>query len=109
VAYQRAANLAKKAGAGTSVDPALFAHEEEGELWRALQQVREEAGQHAAEGRYRQALEALAKLRAPVDAFFAAVLVMADDPAVRDNRLALLKGVVEAFRGVADLSFVTSK
>ena len=46
-------------------------------------------------------LKRLAALRAPVDAFFDAVLVMADDPAVRGNRLALLKRLADRFAAVA--------
>ena len=55
-------------------------------------------------GRYAEALERLAGLRAPVDAFFDGVLVMAEDPAVRDNRLALLNELGALFLRVADLS-----
>ncbi len=60
--------------------------------------------QHLARRDYRQALQSLAALRSPVDAFFEAVLVMADTPAVRDNRLAQLRRLRDLFLGVADLS-----
>jgi glycyl-tRNA synthetase beta chain len=57
------------------------------------------------EGRdYRAALEAIATLRGPVDAFFDAVMVMAPEPAVRANRLALLDRVLRDFSGIADFS-----
>ncbi|MBZ0267552.1 glycine--tRNA ligase subunit beta, partial [bacterium] len=54
--------------------------------------------------RYDEAFTALAELRAPIDAFFDSVLVMADDEAVRANRLRLLGRIVEAMTGIADLS-----
>jgi glycyl-tRNA synthetase beta chain len=60
-------------------------------------------------GRYEQALQILAGLRPRVDAFFDAVLVMAQDEAVRNNRLALLQEVVAAFGHVADLSLVKGR
>ena len=53
---------------------------------------------------YTQALQLLAALRPGVDGFFDSVLVMADDPQVRGNRLALLRGIRELFLRVADLS-----
>lgn len=52
---------------------------------------------------YVGALQQLAGLRTPVDAFFDATLVMVDDPAIRANRLGLLRSLREAFLGVADI------
>jgi glycyl-tRNA synthetase beta chain len=49
-------------------------------------------------------LQALAALKAPVDAFFDAVMVNAEDPALRANRLALLRALHAAMNQVADLS-----
>ncbi|MGB5439497.1 MAG: glycine--tRNA ligase subunit beta [Gammaproteobacteria bacterium] len=53
---------------------------------------------------YTGALSELAALQAPVDAFFDDVMVMADDPALRDNRLALLNVLSQLFLRVADIS-----
>ena len=53
---------------------------------------------------YTQVLQKLAQLREPVDHFFDDVMVMADDRAVRDNRLALLYSLRQLFVGVADIS-----
>ena len=57
-----------------------------------------------AEGNFKAVLEALAELRPTVDTFFDDVMVMADDEAVRNNRLALLKQLRSLFLGVADIS-----
>jgi glycyl-tRNA synthetase beta chain len=54
-------------------------------------------------GDYALALSRIAGLRPTVDAFFDAVMVMDKDPLVRDNRLALLKGLAELLLPVADL------
>ena len=61
------------------------------------------AALHAA-GRHAEALRALAALKAPVDAFFEHVMVNADDPALRANRLALLARLHAEMNRVADLS-----
>jgi glycyl-tRNA synthetase beta chain len=55
-------------------------------------------------GDYSASLQALAALKAPVDAFFEHVMVNAEDPALRANRLALLAGLQRAMNRVADLS-----
>ena len=58
------------------------------------------------EGDYSAQLAQLATLREPVDAFFTAVMVNADDPAVRSNRLALLSRLDLLCRSVADISLL---
>jgi glycyl-tRNA synthetase beta chain len=57
-----------------------------------------------AQREYNQVLQKLALLREPVDTFFDDVMVMADDSAVRNNRLALLYSLQQLFIGVADIS-----
>jgi len=56
---------------------------------------------------YQGALTRLAGLKGAVDTFFDEVMVMADDKAVRENRLALLKGIADLFLRVADISLLT--
>ena len=58
------------------------------------------------EGRYQEALAKLADLRQPVDTFFDDVMVMVDDEAVKNNRLALLKQLRSLFLEVADISLL---
>lgn len=61
--------------------------------------------QHCIEGgEYSEALALLAELREPVDQFFDEVMVMADDPALQANRLALLKRLQDLFLAIADVS-----
>ncbi|MGM0782555.1 MAG: glycine--tRNA ligase subunit beta [Pseudomonadota bacterium] len=59
-----------------------------------------------AEGRYMEALDILSSLREPVDTFFDQVMVMADDPEIRANRLALLAALQALFLEVADISLL---
>jgi glycyl-tRNA synthetase beta chain len=59
---------------------------------------------HVRAGRYTDAMEVLVSLKPAIDAFFEAVMVNADDPAIRTNRLSLLKDVDELFMSFADFS-----
>ena len=112
VAYRRAANIVrieeKKDGAALAgaPDAALFAQDEERVLAAALGTVGAEAAALASAERFADAMAALARLRQPVDAFFAAVTVNADDPALRINRLKLLAAIGAAMGGVADFAKV---
>ena len=56
------------------------------------------------QGGYESRLRALASLRAPVDRFFDDVLVMAEDPKLRENRLGLLARTLSLFYRIADIS-----
>ncbi len=88
---------------------ALFQHAAEHALAQQLESMGAQARAHFAERRYDLGLAASAGLKQPVDEFFAQVMVMADDAAVRDNRLALLRHIRRLFLGVADLSLLPSE
>ncbi len=103
VACKRVANILKDFRGG-EVRPELFREGAEGELYRVFQEVRERAAGHLEACRYEAALTEMARLRAPVDAFFDAVMVMAKEEDVRFNRLSLLDKIAALFRRVADFS-----
>lgn len=104
-ANKRIANILKKSdGAGGVVDPALLREPAEQALHAALQQIVPQANAQFDAGDYTASLQTLAALRAPVDAFFDGVMVNADDPALKANRLALLAALHQAMNRVADLS-----
>jgi glycyl-tRNA synthetase beta chain len=83
---------------GSLVEPAEQA------LFTSMQATVPAANAKFDAGDYTGSLQALAALRAPVDAFFDGVMVNADDPALKANRLGLLKQLHEAMNRVADLS-----
>ena len=85
-------------------DPALLREPAERQLDAALAAVEPQARAALAHGDYTASLCALAALKAPVDAFFDTVMVNAEDPALRANRLALLARLQRAMNQVADLS-----
>jgi glycyl-tRNA synthetase beta chain len=105
-ANKRIVNILKKSGtdAATAVDRSLFADGAEHDLFAAVQKLLPVVHRHVDRGEYTEALRALASARSSVDRFFDDVLVMAEDPALRANRLALLRGVAEAMNQVADIS-----
>ncbi|MFQ3788620.1 glycine--tRNA ligase subunit beta [Halomonas sp. A29] len=107
-ANKRVSNiLAKQADdVGIQVDHARLKEPAEQALSEAVSSSRERVMPLFAEGRYREALDILAGLRAPVDAFFDDVMVMADDDAIRRNRLALLAGLQALFLQVADIALL---
>ena len=89
-------------------DPDLFSQAEETALAAAIDDVEGKAEQATAAEDFEAAMTALAQLRHPVDAFFDAVTVNADDKAVRENRLKLLSRIRTATLKVADLSRIES-
>lgn len=89
-------------------DPDLFSQAEETALGAAIDDVEGKAEQATAAEDFEAAMTALAKLRHPVDAFFDAVTVNADDKAIRENRLKLLSRIRTATLKVADLSRIES-
>lgn len=102
-AFNRVANLAAKAES-RQVDPGLFADAAETRLYEAWQQAHAEYLKAYAEARMDDALSALSSLSDPVAAFFEAVMVMAEDEALRRNRLALLGLAADDVKAFADFS-----
>lgn len=107
VAYRRAANIVrieerKDATSYREVETALFQEAAEDDLWQSLHAVREGNRRALAREAFAEAMTGLAQLRAPVDTFFAKVMVNTDDRRVRANRLALLRGIVSVMDQVAD-------
>ena len=98
--FNRVNNLAQKAEA-EHVDEALFAEAVERELYQAYRAVEQEVAALADE---EKVLTALATLREPIRSFFDQVMVMAEDPAVRSNRLGLLLRLSRLIFGYADFS-----
>ncbi|GGX13495.1 glycine--tRNA ligase beta subunit [Pigmentiphaga litoralis] len=106
-ANKRIGNILKKnEGEGKigKVDPARLVDPAEQALAATVERLRPEAESRFAAGDFSGALTVLSEARGPVDAFFADVMVMAEDPALRANRLALLADLHGVMNRVADLS-----
>ena len=107
-ANKRIANILKKVegGASGTVDVAALSEPAEKALHEAVAALVADVERALGKRDYAAALNRLATLRPAVDAFFDGVMVNAEDPALRRNRLALLAGVRALFTRIADLSLL---
>jgi glycyl-tRNA synthetase beta chain len=113
VSFKRIRKILEKAGPGagwklSSVRSDLFTVEAERELHARAASAMKEVEQLKRAGRYREALQEIAKLRPTVDRFFEDVMVMADDEQVRKNRLTLLSGLLSEFSTIADFAEIVT-
>jgi len=105
-ANKRIANILRKAGdpEGLSVDQKLLEEDAERALQNALDSARQKISPMLKARAYAEVLNELADLRDPIDRFFDDVMVMAEDEALKNNRLALLGELRALFLHVADIS-----
>ena len=101
--YKRVRNIIKD-NPQVSVSPSLFEHKAEEELYALFLEVRGEMEQRIAAKDYLMALKAMLKMKEPVDTFFNEVMVMAEDTAVRQNRLNLLTALGDLILQIGDIS-----
>lgn len=103
VAFKRVCNIVKE-GVDAAVDPSLFRDEAEHTLYRVVQETKTATHDKINRHQYLEALSDIAGLKWAVDAFFDAVMVMAEDLPVRTNRLALLTSINRLFGKIADFN-----
>jgi glycyl-tRNA synthetase beta chain len=105
-ANKRVANILKKSALGNTVvvDESLLSEDAEKKLYQTLSALSQAVEPMFDSGDYEAALSQLSSLREPVDAFFDSVMVMADDEAIKNNRIALLNTMNQLFLRAADLS-----
>lgn len=104
VAFKRVSNILKKGAPDAVPAPDRFEHDAERTLWKTYGETKNTVDQALEERDFSAAVGALIKLKAPVDQFFEDVLVMAENEAVRTNRLAVLRDLRTLFHSVADIS-----
>ncbi len=106
VSFKRIRKILEKSNLkdGGAVNPQLFENDAERELFAAGRDAAAKVQVEKKAGRYEQALDRIAGLRKSVDRFFEEVMVMADNEAVRKNRLLLLSELLREFTTVADFS-----
>ncbi len=109
-ANKRITNLLKKSKDTISaeVQEGLFVEDAEKQLYAKLNSVLPEVQEQTRQANYQSVLSTLASLKDAVDQFFDDVMVMADDAAIKNNRLALLQQLRAAFLQVADISKLQS-
>jgi glycyl-tRNA synthetase beta chain len=108
VSFKRTRKILEKANLKSDdsrrVHPDLFENQAEWGLFTAVREAAAKVEVEKRAGRYQEALEVIAGLRKAVDRFFDEVMVMVDNPTVRDNRLALLSELLREFTTIADFS-----
>ncbi|MDQ7774349.1 MAG: glycine--tRNA ligase subunit beta [Elusimicrobiales bacterium] len=105
-AFKRARNILKqsKTPLSGSPDEGAFEKDEERALYCDIKGMGGRLREHVAARDYARGLSELLAIKPSLDNFFDKVMVMAEDPKVRDNRLNLIKSLVSLVEGVADLS-----
>jgi glycyl-tRNA synthetase beta chain len=104
-ANKRIRNILRKLeeAVDSDVNADILTDEAEKTLYTATQQAQETVKPMLAEYDYSAALQHLAALKDPIDGFFDNVMVMADDPILKANRLALLHQLQQLFLQIADI------
>ncbi|OGR16446.1 MAG: glycine--tRNA ligase subunit beta [Desulfobacterales bacterium GWB2_56_26] len=101
--YKRIRNIIKD-NRNVEIDPALFADGAESRLYELFLEVRQEMENLVAAREYVKALEVMLRMKEPVDNFFDKVMVMAEDAAIRQNRLNLLTALGDLILQIGDIS-----
>lgn len=103
--FKRVVNIIAQAGDASEVlDESRFKDPAELALWQRYLQIRPEVESARRNHDYGAALRSLASMRGVVDDFFKEVMVMAEDPAIRRNRISLLNSISRLFKSIADIS-----
>lgn len=106
-AFTRVSNLAKNATIET-IEKNLFTADEEHALFLAYEKAYRDINRMTITKDYNGILHVMLKMTQPIDEFFGAVMVMAEDVAIRNNRLALLKAITNLTVQLADLSKIVA-
>jgi glycyl-tRNA synthetase beta chain len=110
LSFKRIKNIIQKAGLSVdgpfNFDPGKFEAAEEKSLHLKIESLLPGIRRAQKRRAYDRAFELMASLRPEVDLFFEKVLVMADDPSVKANRLGFLGSLLMIFKNTADISEV---
>ncbi|MBS1841384.1 MAG: glycine--tRNA ligase subunit beta [Acidobacteria bacterium] len=107
VSFKRIRKILEKAGKqaeGVHIQTDLFEGDAERTLFASMRKAGPKVEEQKRAGHYKEALEVIASLRPEVDRFFEQVMVMAENEAVKKNRLALLSELLREFSTIADFS-----
>ena len=108
-ANKRVSNILKKNAVSLNeiqIDNALLVESAEKDLHTAIVSIAEKVRPSLDNKDFQAALNNLAELKTPIDAFFDSVMVMAEDPKIRNNRLNLLAFIQQQTNAVADIGLL---
>ncbi len=104
IGFKRAMNILKGAPSGKELDPSLFSEPEERDLYQAFVETRGRVELLLNRRDYPSSLLEMSRMKRAIDNFFDGVMVMVEDEAMRNNRLALLDAIGKLFLRFADFS-----
>ena len=107
VGFKRAINILKGSTSGREINPSLFSESVEKNLYQSFLKVKEKIAPLLNKRDYEAVLLEMTQLKKPIDDFFDGVMVMVEDEAIRNNRLALLDEIGKLFLRIADFSKLT--
>jgi len=107
IAFKRAMNILKGSPPKGALNPPLFTEPPEQNLYQSFLNAKEKIGSHLDKKDYASALLEMTQMKKPIDEFFDGVMVMVEDEAIRNNRLALLDEIGKLFLRIADFSKLT--
>ncbi len=107
IAFKRAMNILKGSPPRGEITPSLFAESAEQNLYRSFVKAKEKIDPLFNKRDYPSALLEMTQMKKPIDEFFEGVMVMVEDEAIRNNRLALLDEIGKLFLRIADFSKLT--
>jgi glycyl-tRNA synthetase beta chain len=107
IAFKRAMNILKGTPARNPINPSLFSDTAEQSLYQSFSKAKERIERCLDKRDYGSALQEMIQMKKPIDDFFDGVMVMVEDEAIRNNRLALLDSVGQLFLRIADFSKLT--
>jgi glycyl-tRNA synthetase beta chain len=107
IAFKRAMNILKGSPPKREINASLFAESAEQNLYQSFLKAKEKIGLHLNKRDYLSALLEMTQMKKPIDEFFDGVMVMVEDEAIRNNRLALLDEIGKLFLRIADFSKLT--
>jgi glycyl-tRNA synthetase beta chain len=107
IGFKRAMNILKGASYKKEINISLLAESSEKNLYQAFFKAKERINSHLNQRNYPSALLEMTQMKKPIDDFFDQVMVMVEDEAIRNNRLALLDGIGQLFLKIADFSKLT--
>jgi glycyl-tRNA synthetase beta chain len=107
IAFKRAMNILKGSPPKREITPSLFTESAEKNLHQSFLKAKEKIGLHLGQRDYPAALTVMTEMKRPIDEFFDGVMVMVEDEAIRNNRLALLDEIGKLFLRIADFSKLT--
>ncbi len=104
IGFKRAMNILKGSPFRKEMKASLFSESVEKNLYQSFLKTKERIELHLYKRDYRSALLEMTEMKRPIDEFFDGVMVMVEDEAIRNNRLALLEEVGKLFLRIADFS-----